>query len=64
MLFYAEGPENDKGYTFWIDELKFEKLGTVAQPQPSIFNGADILQKSFIGVDLIIEGTQTFNLKD
>lgn len=62
MFWYAEGPENDKGYTFWIDELKFEKLGTVAQPQPSIFNGADILQKSFIGVDLIIEGTQTFNL--
>ena len=41
MLFYAEGPENGKGYTFWIDEVKFEKLGTLAHPQPSILGGED-----------------------
>jgi hypothetical protein len=22
MFWYAEGPENGNGYTFWIDELK------------------------------------------
>jgi hypothetical protein len=27
MFFYSEGPEEGLGYTFWIDELKFEKLG-------------------------------------
>jgi hypothetical protein len=32
LFWYAEGAENGKGYTFWIDELKFEKLGTIAQP--------------------------------
>jgi hypothetical protein len=37
MFWYAEGPENGNGYSFWIDELKYEKLGTVAQPRPSIF---------------------------
>ncbi|MDZ7647334.1 MAG: hypothetical protein U5K54_09215 [Cytophagales bacterium] len=41
LFWYAEGPENDKGSTLWIDELKFEKLGTVAQPRPAIFNGED-----------------------
>ena len=23
-------------FHFWIDELQFEKLGTIAQPQPAI----------------------------
>jgi hypothetical protein len=62
MFWYAEGPEDGNGYTFWIDELKFEKLGTIAQPKPAIFNGADIVQQTFIGNDITIEGTQTFNL--
>jgi len=64
MFWYSAGTQNTGGfgYTFWIDELKFEKLGTVAQPQPAIFNGVDIVQQSFTGVDIVIEGTQTFNL--
>jgi hypothetical protein len=36
MFWYAEGPENGNGYTFWM-MLKYEKLGTVAQPRPAIF---------------------------
>ncbi|MFZ1749825.1 MAG: hypothetical protein WAU01_06520, partial [Saprospiraceae bacterium] len=39
MLYYAEGPENERGYTFWIDEVKFEKLGSVSTPTASILNG-------------------------
>ena len=62
MFWYAEGPENGYGYTFWIDELKFEKLGTIAQPKPAIFNGVDLVQQTFTGIDIIIKGTQTFNL--
>jgi hypothetical protein len=63
MFWYAEGPENDKGYTIWIDELKYEKLGTVAQPRPAIFNGEDKIVQSFIGSNITITGlTQTFNL--
>ena len=64
MFWYAEGPdENGDGYTFWIDELKFEKLGTVAQPQPAIFNGQDVNLIALQGLDTPISGTtQTFNL--
>jgi hypothetical protein len=39
MFFYSEGPENDLGYTFWIDEVKFEKLGTIAHAKPAILDG-------------------------
>ena len=58
------GPEGEeKGYTFWIDELKFERLGTLAQARPSILNGEQDTVKTFIGVDQVITNlTQTFNL--
>lgn len=62
MFWYAEGPENGYGYTFWIDELKYEKLGTIAQPQPAILGGVDNVQQSFIGTNIELGGTQTFNL--
>ncbi|NNC49728.1 MAG: glycosyl hydrolase family 16 [Flaviramulus sp.] len=62
MFWYAEGPENGEGYSFWIDELQFEKLGTIAQPQPAIFNGADKTDGGFVGVDFAVTDlTQTFN---
>jgi len=67
MFWYAEGPENGDGYTFWIDELKFEKLGTLAQPQPAIFNGQDLEADAFLDIQGLIprEGlTQTFNLSN
>lgn len=51
------------GFTFWIDELKFEKLGTVAQPRPSMLNGEDVAMTSFTGVTIELSNlTQTFNL--
>ncbi len=65
MFWYAEGAENENdegGYTFWIDELKFEKLGTVAQPRPAIMNGETITRQTFNGIVTQISGTQTFNL--
>jgi hypothetical protein len=49
MFWYAEGPENGNGYTFWIDELKYEKLGTVAQQDQLFFNGVDKQEASFLG---------------
>jgi len=63
MFWYAEGPENEVGYTFWIDELKYEKLGTIAQPQPAILNGVDDVEQTFIGNNITLTGTQTFNLE-
>jgi len=62
MFWYAEGPENGAGYTFWVDELKYEKLGNIAQPRPAILGGTDEVQETFIGNNIFITGTQTFNL--
>jgi len=63
MFWYSEGPEDGDGYTFWIDDLKFEKLGTVAQARPAIFNGEDVELQSFLGIQTTLTGlTQTFNL--
>ena len=63
MLFLSEGPENGKGYTFWLDEVKFEKLRTISNGQGSILNGADKVETSFIGVKIPIDGLlSTFNL--
>tara|TARA_B100000809_G_scaffold77865_2_gene75726 strand:+ start:24591 stop:26012 length:1422 start_codon:yes stop_codon:yes gene_type:complete len=53
------------GYSFWIDELRFEKLGTIAQPQPAIINGEDVIEPGFVDseINLYERGlTQTFNL--
>ena len=64
MFWYATGPENNNGFSFWIDELKYEKLGTLAQPKPAILNGEDIVQTSFIGSSIDISSglSQTFNM--
>jgi hypothetical protein len=63
MFFYSEGPENGLGYTFWIDEVKFEKLGTLAHPRPAILLGQDQVTGAETGQKLTIGGlTETFNL--
>ena len=66
MFWYAEGAgtaSEEGGYTFWIDELKFEKLGTIAQPQPAILSGLNVVQQTFIDTNIELDGlTQTFNL--
>lgn len=63
MFFYSEGPEDDKGYTFWIDELQFENLGSIAHPQFTILNGENLVETSFNGVTRQIDGLiSAFNL--
>ncbi|MEO0571559.1 MAG: carbohydrate-binding protein [Bacteroidota bacterium] len=65
MFFFSAGTQttNGFGYTFWIDELRFEKLGTIAQPRPAILNGVDVEQDGFVGAPVSLGGlTQTFNL--
>lgn len=65
MFRYAAGTGDTAGaaYTFWVDELKFEKLGTVAQPRPKMYDGNDVTQTAFIGSIVNIIGlTQTYNL--
>lgn len=63
QFWYSEGPENGLGYTFWIDNLKYEKLGTIAHPEPSILNGLNKVEQTFIGSNVTLTGlTQTFNM--
>ncbi|MCF6130077.1 Ig-like domain-containing protein [Flavobacterium sp. AS60] len=65
MFWYAEGPENGQGYTFWIDEVKYEKLGTIAHGQASILNGIDKSETTFVGVKSKVDGViATFNLSN
>jgi len=64
MLWYSAGTQNTGGfgYTIWLDEVQFEKLGTIAQPKPAILNGIDVEQDAFVDIPLELTGlTQTFN---
>ncbi len=64
MFIFSAGTEstNGFGFTFWIDELRFEKLGTLAQARPAILNGVDVEQEGFVDVPITLsELTQTFN---
>lgn len=61
MFWYAEGPENNNGYTIWIDELKYEKLGAFTDARPAIQNGLDEEKKAFLGDQTNVTGlSQTF----
>lgn len=63
LFYYSTGPENGRGYTFWIDEVRFEKLGTIGNATAAILNGVDKQQISFIGVTNTITGfTASYNL--
>jgi len=64
-FWYAMGTQatGGLGYTVWLDEIKFEKLGTVAQPRPVILNSENAVQQTFTGSSIPLSGlTQTFNL--
>lgn len=68
VLWYSAGgvglEGQEKGYTFWLDEVKFEKLGTIAQGQPAILNGDDdATYTGFNGGSVSINGlSQTLNV--
>lgn len=65
MFRYAAGTQGTggAGYTFWIDELRFEKLGTIAHAQPKILNGVDKVEQTFIGSNSTLDGlTETFSM--
>ncbi|GAL89067.1 Ig-like domain-containing protein [Jejuia pallidilutea] len=65
LLRYSTGSLLGSGYTFWLDEVRYEKLGTLAQPKPKILNGVDVEETTFIGTQINLSErglTQTFNL--
>ncbi len=51
------GPEGQEvGYTFWLDEIKFENLPEVAQPLPQIFGGNNQTESAFNGITIPVSG--------
>nr|WP_321234183.1 carbohydrate-binding protein [uncultured Psychroserpens sp.] len=65
MFLFSAGTQstNGFGFTFWIDELRFENLGTLGQEMPRIFNGADLTQEAFVGSSIQVSGiSYTVNL--
>lgn len=61
MFFYSVGPKEGKGFTFWIDEVKFEQLGTIAHPRAVILEGKNETISSFAGVSTNISGLQSLH---
>lgn len=52
-----------QGFTIWIDEIRYEKLNSIAQHRPRIFNGDDIVTEAFLEVPIQITGlTSTYNI--
>ncbi len=62
MLFFSEGPEDNKGYTFWIDEVQFENLGTIAHARSGIMGGADVTENAETGNNFTVTGYAVANL--
>ncbi len=54
MFFFAAGPDNGIGYDLWIDELKYETLGTIRTPRPAI---TPATLRAQVGATLTITGT-------
>jgi hypothetical protein len=63
LFYFAAGPVNNRGYTIWIDEVKFEKLGTISSGQAAINFGNNTTTQTFVGVNTTVSGlTAVFNL--
>lgn len=56
MFFYSEGAEEGRGYTFWIDEVKFENAGTVGQFKYYIMDGQNTVVEGEVGEKINITG--------
>ncbi len=64
LLWYAAGPEDGDGFTFWLDEVQYESL-ELAQPRPSIMGGEQSPQTIFVGASTAVTGlSYTANLPD
>lgn len=56
---------NEIGWTFWLDEIRFEKLGTLGQPVPQILDGQNVNRDVFNGLDITLSGlSMLFNLSN
>ena len=57
MFYFSSGAVNGKGYTVWIDEVKFENLSTLGTINGIILNGANrVVANAENGDKLTIDG--------
>jgi len=64
---YAAGTQSTSGvaYTLWIDEIKFEKIEAITNPQRAIQNGNNATINTYVGITSKVMGIQTiFNMPD
>ncbi len=59
MFYFSSGAINGKGYTVWIDEVKFEKRTDLGNVKGLIFSGQDkVNNKAETGDKITIDGIQ------
>ncbi|TAE16128.1 MAG: hypothetical protein EAZ95_07960 [Bacteroidetes bacterium] len=59
LMYYAAAPENNKGYTFWIDEVRFEQVGNIANLTGIMLGGQDrTIANAETGDKITIDGFQ------
>ena len=49
MFYFVDTPDDGDGYSFWIDEVKFESLDTIGQITPIFQNGNNENLQAFVG---------------
>ncbi|MBP6430445.1 MAG: hypothetical protein KA319_01660 [Ferruginibacter sp.] len=59
LMYYSTGPENGRGYTFWIDEVKFEKVADLGNLTGIILLGQNkVIANAETGDKITIDGLQ------
>ncbi|MEN9282211.1 MAG: hypothetical protein RL594_1146 [Bacteroidota bacterium] len=59
LFYYSTGPINEKGYTFWIDEVQFENVPDLGSCTGVMYNGEDRkVPTTEKGASIRIEGLQ------
>ena len=59
LFYYSTGPINDKGYTFWVDDVQFEYVPDLGTCVGMMFNGEDRkLPTTEKGASIRIDGLQ------
>jgi len=56
LFFFAEGHENNQGFTMWFDEIRFARVGTILDPRPAMDTRT---VDTFVGATVQPEGTRT-----
>lgn len=60
LFYFAEGHENNEGFTLWLDDVKFATVDGISNPRPEMESAA---HTTFVGGTIEIEGTSvTFDV--